>query len=67
MNSTTTANGAIVSSRNCATWGRAWSVGRVKNNVPASDTATAASPAAVRNCRWTSRARPLSPAPPEVV
>ena len=63
----TTANGAMVSSRNWATCGRAWSVGRVKNKVPASDTATAASPAAARNCRCVSRARPLSPAPPDRV
>ena len=63
----TMANGAMVSSRNWATWGRAWSVGRVKNSVPASDTATVASPAAARNCRWVSRARPLSPAPPDRV
>ena len=67
MNGATMANGAMVSSRNWATWGRAWSVGRVKNKVPARDTATVASPAAARNCRWTSRASPLSPAPPEVV
>ena len=67
MKGATIANGAMVSSRNWATWGRACSVGRVKNKVPARDTATMASPAAARNCRCTNRARPLSPAPPEVV
>ena len=67
MNGATMANGAMVSSRNWATCGRAWSVGRVKNKVPARDTATVASPAAARNCRCTRRASPLSPAPPEVV
>lgn len=51
MNGATTANGAMVSSRNSATWGRACAVGLVKNKVPANETATAASPAADRH--WT--------------
>ena len=59
----TTANGSIVSPRNSATCPRAWSVGTWKNSVPASEIATAASPAALNACSSISRDSPLSPAP----
>ena len=59
----TTANGSIVRPRNSATWPRAWSVGTWKNSVPASEIATAASPAPLNACSSMSRDRPLSPAP----
>jgi hypothetical protein len=66
MNGASSANGAIVSSRNCATWLRASSVGIAKM-VPASDTVSAASAAMLTKCSSTMRASPLSPAPAEWV
>ena len=59
----TTANGSIVSPRNSATWPRASPVGTWKNNVPASEIATAASPAALSAPSSISRARPVVSAP----
>ena len=59
----TTANGSIVSPRKSATWPRAWSVGTWKKSVPASEIATAASPAALNACSSISRDSPLWPAP----
>ncbi len=59
----TIAKGSIVSPRNIATWPRACSVGTWKNSVPASEIATAASPAALKACSSISRERPLWPAP----
>ncbi len=50
----TTANGSIVSPRNSATCPRA-SPGWAKNRVPASEIATAASPAALNACSSISR------------
>ena len=50
----TTANGSIVSPRKSATWPRA-SPGWAKNRVPASEMATAASPAALKACSSISR------------
>ena len=51
----TTAKGSIVSPRKSATWPRAWSVGTWKNSVPASEMATAASPAPLKACSSMSR------------
>ena len=59
----TIANGSIVRPRNSATWPRASPVGTWKNRVPASEIATAASPAALNACSSISRERPESPAP----
>src|SRR6476620_10510049 len=59
----TIANGSIVSPRNRATWPRASPVGTWKNSVPASEIATAASPAALKACSSIRRDRPESPAP----
>ena len=59
----TIANGSIVSPRNSATWPRASPVGTWKNSVPASEIATAASPAVLKTCSWISRDSPVSPAP----
>ena len=59
----TIANGSIVSPRKSATWPRASPVGTWKNRVPASEIATAASPAALKACSSISRDRPESPAP----
>ena len=59
----TIANGSIVRPRKSATWPRAWSVGTWKNNVPASEIATAASPAPLNACSSISRESPVSPAP----
>ena len=59
----TIANGSIVRPRNSATWPRAWSVGTWKNSVPASEIATAASPAPLNACSSISRDSPLWPAP----
>ena len=59
----TIANGSIVSPRNSATWSRASPEGTWKNRLPASEIATAASPAVLKTCSWISRCRPDSPAP----
>ena len=59
----TIAKGSIVSPRNNATWPRASPVGTWKNKVPASEIATAASPAALKACSSMRRERPESPAP----
>ncbi len=59
----TIANGSIVSPRKSATWPRASPVGTWKNSVPASEIATAASPAVLKACISISRDRPESPAP----
>src|SRR5699024_6381075 len=59
----TIANGSIVNSKNDATCPSASSVGTVKKRVPASDTAMAASPAALNACGASKRESPLSPAP----
>ncbi len=59
----TIANGSIVSPRNSATCPRASPLGTWKNNVPASEIATAASPAALNACSSISRLSPESPAP----
>ena len=50
----TTANGSMVRPRKRATWPRA-SPGWAKNRVPASEIATAASPAALKACSSISR------------
>lgn len=50
MNGASSANGAIVSARNCATWARASSVGIAKI-VPARLTVSAASPQMLTKCR----------------
>ena len=47
----TIANGSIVSPRNSATWPRASPEGTWKNRLPASEIATAASPAVLKKCR----------------
>ena len=63
MNGASTANGAIVTSRNSTTRPRAWSTEVLKKIVPARDTATNASlapPAAVSSM---SVDRPVRPAP----
>ena len=67
MSGATNANGSIVSTRNSATWPLACSVGMVKKRVPARETAMAASPAVLKACSSSRRARPLSPAPPACV
>ena len=59
----TIANGSIVSPRNSATWSRASPEGTWKNRLPASEIATAASPAVLNTCIWISRCSPDSPAP----
>ena len=59
----TIANGSIVSPRKSATWPRASPVGTWKNSVPASEIATAASPAVLNACISISRDSPESPAP----
>ncbi len=59
----TIANGSIVSPRNSATWSRASPDGTWKNSEPASEIATAASPAVLKTCIWISRDSPDSPAP----
>ena len=59
----TIANGSIVRPRNRATWPRASPVGTWKNRVPASEIATAASPAALKAWSSISRDSPESPAP----
>ena len=57
------ANGSIVSPRNSATCPRASPEGTWKNSEPASEIATAESPAVLKKCIWISRDRPDSPAP----
>ena len=59
----TTAKGSIVRPRNSATWPRASPEGTWKNSEPASEIATAASPAVLKKCIWISRESPDSPAP----
>jgi hypothetical protein len=59
----TIANGSIVRPRNRATWSRASPDGTWKNRLPASEIATAASPAVLKTCSWIRRCRPDSPAP----
>ena len=54
----TIANGSIVRPRKRATWSRASPVGTWKKRVPASEIATAVSPAALKACSSISRARP---------
>ena len=49
------ANGSIVMPRNSAIWPRASSLGTAKNKVPASEMASAASPAALNACSSISR------------
>ena len=66
MNGASTANGAMVISSASATWPRAWSTDALKNSVPASATATNASPtlpAAVSSIRL-DQPGPASPARP---
>ena len=59
----TIANGSIVRPRKSATWPRASPVGTEKKRVPASEIATAASPAVLKACISISRESPESPAP----
>ena len=59
----TIANGSIVRPRKSATWSRASPVGTWKKSVPASEIATAVSPAALKACSSISRDSPESPAP----
>ncbi len=59
----TTANGSIVRPRKSATWPRASPVGTWKKSVPASEMATAASPAVLKACISINRESPESPAP----
>ena len=59
----TIANGSIVRPRNSATWPRASPVGTWKNSVPASEIATAASPAVLKACISISRDSPDRSAP----
>ena len=59
----TIANGSMVRPRKSATCPRASPVGTWKNRVPASEIATAASPAALKACSSISRDSPESPAP----
>ena len=59
----TIAKGSIVSPRKSATWPRASPEGTWKNSEPASEIATAVSPAALKKCIWISRDSPDSPAP----
>ena len=59
----TIAKGSIVSPRNSATCPRASPVGTWKNSVPASEIATAASPAALTACSSIRRESPDAPAP----
>src|SRR5437764_11948058 len=63
MNGASTANGAIVMSRNSATLPRAWSTEVLKKIVPASDTATNASPTLPAAVSSMSLSRPVRPAP----
>jgi hypothetical protein len=63
MNGASTANGAIVTSRNSTTRPRAWSTDVLKKIVPASDTATNASPAPLAAVSSMSVDRPVRPAP----
>ncbi len=60
---TSSANGSIVSSRYSATEVRASPSGTEKNSVPASATATSASPAADSACTVSSADSPLRSAP----
>ena len=60
----TIANGSIVSPRKRATWSRASPVGTWKKRVPASEIATAASPAVLNACISIRRDSPEAPAPP---
>lgn len=55
MSGATTANGSIVIPRNNAIWLRASPLGTWKNKVPASEIASAASPAALN--AWSSSSR----------
>ena len=59
----TIANGSMVRPRNRATWPRASPVGTWKNSVPASEIATAASPAVLKACISISRDSPERSAP----
>ena len=59
----TITNGSIVRPRNSATWPRASPDGTWKKSDPASEIATAASPAVLKTCIWISRDSPDSPAP----
>jgi hypothetical protein len=59
----TIANGSMVRPRKSATWPRASPEGTWKKSVPASEIATAASPAVLNECIWISRDSPDSPAP----
>ena len=66
MSGASTANGAMVTSRAIATWLRAWLTEALKNRVPASATATKASPtllAAVSSMRLDSPVRLAPDAP----
>src|SRR5215471_3873496 len=68
MSGASTANGAMVTSRAIATWLRAWLTEALKNKVPASATATKASPtllAAVSSIRLASPVR-LAPEAPVI-
>src|SRR5256886_2197639 len=68
MSGASTANGAMVTSRAIATWLRAWLTEALKNRVPASATATKASPtllAAVSSMRLDSPVR-LAPEAPVI-
>ena len=63
MNGASTANGAMVTSRNSTTRPRAWSTDVLKKMVPASDTATNASPAPLAAVSSMRVDRPVRPAP----
>ncbi len=65
MSGATTAKGSMVTPRNRATWPRAWSVGAVKNRVPANETVRAVSPPELNALSSSRRASPDSPAPDE--
>ena len=63
MNGASTANGAMVTSRNSTTLPRAWSTEVLKKIVPARDTTTNASPAPAAAVSSMSVDSPVRPAP----
>ena len=67
MNGASTANGAMVTSRNSTTLPRAWSTEVLKKIVPASATMTKASPAPLAAVSSMSVDRPVRPAPEALV
>ena len=65
MSGATRAKGTIVRSRNIATSLRAWAVCGLKKSVPARASVMIVSPAVLVPWSSVTRARPVSPAPPE--